>query len=149
MAILSLKKYLSLIISLSIVIANVLLDYFLAPTGLLLAPMIVAVASLVIALDQQKIDLFYQAMFTYLLIGLNDFGIKLYGGGIHDSEGQGWVNMIFIVGTVLCIIILICSAYNDKEASILKKIASVISFVLLAFIHLHFFDNLGLDRSYI
>jgi len=146
---LTLNKYLRLIIAVIIIISNVLIDHFFAPTGLLLSPIIIIIVSILINLSQEKFNIFYQAFLTFFLLSFNDIGIKLYGGGIHDSEGQGVVNLLLLVSLLPCFIILVVSIFTNKEISILKKIISISLFLLFTCIYIYFFQNLGMAPQYL
>ena len=132
------------------IIGNILLDHFLAPTGILLSPVITAGAIVIILLNNRAFNsILIQATIAFLLIGINDIGIKLYGGGIHDSEGQGFVNLFYIIDLIPCFFVLCIYVVKKTDASILQKIISISLFISLAVLHLNYFDWLGLGKSYI
>jgi hypothetical protein len=143
-----LNKYTVLSIAFLIILINIIIGHFFAPFGVLLSPIMTIIAAIVIFLNKDKFDIIFQAVLMFALVALNDVGIKLYGGGIHDSEGQGFVNLFFIICLVACFIILSRSVIKDKS-TIWKKIMSILSFLMLVTLHLYFFGLLGLQQSYI
>lgn len=73
------------------------------------------------------ISIFFKLLFSYLSIGLNDIGIKLFAGGVHDMESIGWVNMLLFFGLISCCVMLIIADYRDKMFSICVKILGDVS----------------------
>ena len=96
-----------------------------------------------------EFNIYFRAILTAVLIAINDIGIKLYAGGIHDAEGQGVTNVLLLAGVVPCFLILIFCVIKTKDVSVFNKIASVLVFLLLICLHLYFFSDLGLDQSYL
>ncbi|MBD1393708.1 hypothetical protein [Mucilaginibacter glaciei] len=81
-----------------------------------------------------------------MIIAINDIGIKLYSGGIHDSEGLVWINMLLFVGLVPCFAIL---ATCIKTLKFTDRILPLLFFIALITAHLFAFEKIGLGRSYI
>jgi hypothetical protein len=142
------NKNLNLLISIFVVLSNVLADHFFAPIGLMLTPIIIIIVACLINLNKGKFDVIIRAIISYLLIAVNDIGIKLYGGGIHDAEGQGWIYMLLLVGLVPCVIILFISGFKNQKDNFYKTIFALSLFLALIFLHLYFFENLGIGRYY-
>lgn len=134
-------------ISFVMVAANVALNYFVAPTGITLTPIILVVCAILINTLNAKFDLITRTILTFLIIALNDIGIKLYGGGTHDLEGIEFVHFFLLFGLVPCFIILSICAFRSKENEIFKRIGSLVLFVALICLHLYFFERLGLDPN--
>ena len=142
----NLNKYLTLAISLFLILVNVFLQHYYAPVGILLSIPICIVAIGLLNINKQSFNIIFKSFLCFLLIGINDVGIKLYSGGIHDSEGQGVVNLVLFVCLGIGFLMLLISNFN--KAVIARYIVSLTIFVLLAAMHLSFFGGLGLGRSY-
>jgi len=95
-------------------------------------------------LTDYDLPILTKSTISYLFIGLNDIGIKLFAGGRHDSEGLGWIHMLLFIGLVPCFIILIIGVLRDGRSAVISKILSVFIFALLICIHLELFNTVGL-----
>lgn len=82
-----------------------------------------------------------------LFIGLNDIGIKLFAGGIHDYEGLGWIHMMLFIGLVPSLIMLLIGTFRDKNSTIWTKLGAIIIFVALISAHFQLFKKLGIPLS--
>ena len=100
-----------------------------------------------IVFTDNGLNIIGKSVLSYLYIGLNDIGIKLFSGGRHDMEGVGWIHMMLFIGLVPCFIMLLIGVFRDKDSSVLLKIFSVSIFVLLIYVHLEIFEKLGVDVS--
>lgn len=126
---------------------NIIIGYFLPPTGILITPFIISVMIGLIVFTDNGLNIIEKSVLSYLYIGLNDIGIKLFSGGRHDVEGVGWIHMMLFIGLVPCFIILLIGVFKDKDSSIWLKILSVMIFVLLIYVHIETFEMLGVDVS--
>ena len=127
-----------------IVLLNLILNRYSAPAGILLTPVIITTISTLISLNKDKFVPFLHVAIVYFLIAINDIGIKLYGGGIHDSEGLGWIHMMLLIGSLPCFILL---AIGIKATNLIERL-SLLLFIGLIVFHLTAFGELGLGRSY-
>ncbi|RYY32367.1 MAG: hypothetical protein EOP46_19170 [Sphingobacteriaceae bacterium] len=141
------SNYIKTVLAFAIITANIILDHFWAPVGILISPIITALAALMINFDSKIPNIFIRSVLTFFVVALNDIGIKLYGGGIHDTEGMGVMNLFFMICAATGFVIFVACNFDLSLA--FKGILSVALFVLLAFLHLHFFGWLGLGRAYI
>lgn len=116
---------LAITIAILIVVLNALLGHFLAPFEILLTPFVLPITAALINFATNNIRCFPRSLLTFLCIALNDILIKLYGGGKHDSEGQGWITMMLFIGTVPAFIILSLALFKHKEEKIAHKILSL------------------------
>ena len=82
------NKILLLLICLVILIVNVLTDHFYAPNGIYFTPIVILITTSLVLFIDQEIDILLKAFLIYFFIALNDIGIKLYGGGIHDLKDK-------------------------------------------------------------
>ncbi|QHS56493.1 hypothetical protein GWR56_13450 [Mucilaginibacter sp. 14171R-50] len=130
-----------------ILLISVIVGHFLPPTGISLIPLIVTLMTGLIIFTNNDLSILLKSILTYLFIGLNDIGIKLFSGGIHDTEGMGWIHMLLFIGLVPCFIMLIIGVLRDKGSAILIKVLSVLLFILLIFVHLQIFETLGVQEN--
>lgn len=130
-----------------ILLINTLTGHFLAPLGVLIIPIIMSSITGLIFFTKNNLSILLKSFLSYLFIGLNDIGIKLFAGGIHDMEGIGWINMLLCVGFVPCFILLGIGIFRDKNSVTLIKILSILIFILMAYIHLEIFETLGVPLN--
>ena len=142
------NKYWNLLLSIFIVFGNILMDHFYAPSGITLTPIIIIIVACLISLNKGKFDTVIQVIIIYFLIALNDLGIKLYGGGMHDSEGLGFIHLFLLAGLIPCFMILALSTFKNKNDSLLKSLLSLFLVFALIWIHFYFFSNTGLGKYY-
>jgi hypothetical protein len=138
----------TLLIAFGIVILNIIIDHLFAPTGMMLTPIILTLGSFLIAFMTINIKPIWKSILIFGLVVLHDVGIKLYGGGSHDSEGQGWIHLLLFIGLLPTFGILMTTILRDKNESILNLVISISIFPILIFIYLHFFSDLGIGRYY-
>ena len=132
----------------SILLLSVILVHFLPAVGILTSPIIIALIAGLIVYTNDSFNLIIKSVLAYLFIGLNDIGIKLFSGGIHDTEGLGWINLMLIAGSVLAFIMLIIGVLRDnKGTAYWIKAVSILIFILLIYIHLQVFQSLGVPAN--
>ena len=129
-------------------IGNAVIDHLYAPIGIETTPPLIIVTTAAIVFNKQKFYLYFQMLIVYLPVAINDVGIKLFGGGIHDLEGLLWIHLLLFAGLIPAFIILLISTLSNKNAGILKQITSLLFFISLIIIHLFIFEKLGLGRAY-
>lgn len=127
-----------------ILLLIVIIGHFLPPTGVLITPVTISLMAGVIIFTNNEFSILIKSILCYLYIGLNDIGIKLFAGGIHDSEGTGWIHVMLFIGLVPCFIMLLIGVFQDKGSTNWIKAISILVFILLIFIHLQIFETLGM-----
>lgn len=142
------SKLTAIVIATLTVLFNGIIDHFFAPYGIMFTPIVLTITSLLIAFGAPKVDLLWVSFLTFLFAALNDVLIKLYGGGSHDAEGQGWIHFLLFIGLVPTTAILLTSIFRRKEERMWRKIVAVFLFGILVVVYLQFFQNLGLGRYY-
>ncbi|MEN0056424.1 MAG: hypothetical protein AAGC65_22280 [Mucilaginibacter sp.] len=135
--------YLTLILLLSIAV-----NYFLPPNGILLSPVSMSLMVWLILFTKNDLQIFIKSVFCYLCIGLNDIGVKLFAGGIHDWEGQGFITLFLFIGFFSCAIMLLVAVYREQGAGKWVKTISIVAFMLLVYANIQLFQKLGLDARY-
>jgi len=130
------------------VILNGIIGHFLAPSRIMLTPIVLIITTTLICFGTKKIKPILISALTYLFVALNDISIKLYSGGSHDSEGLGWIHLLLFVGLLPTFGILLVTIFKNKEETLTNKIIAVVLFVGLIVGHLKLFSDLGLGRHY-
>jgi hypothetical protein len=130
-----------------LLLSSIIVGHFLPPTGILIIPIIVPIFTGIIFFTNNNFNIWAKSAIAYLFIGLNDIGLKLFAGGIHDNEGAGWINMLLMAGLVFSVIILVQNAIKDNASGNWAKILSILTFVLLSYIHLQLFQTLGMTKN--
>jgi hypothetical protein len=131
-----------------ILLLSIIIGHFLPPAGILVSPIIIAVMAGLVVLVDNGFNILAKSVLCYLFIGLNDIGIKLFSGGIHDSEGLGWINMMLFIGLVPSFAILLIGVFRDKTTTYWTKTLSILMFIVLVYIHLQLFQILGIQKNY-
>ncbi|WP_158797335.1 hypothetical protein [Pedobacter sp. L105] len=126
-----------------ILLISIIIGHFLPPAGILATPVVISVMTGLIVFTNVDFNIFAKLFLSYLFIGLNDIGTKLYAGGIHDMEGIGWIHTLLFIGLIPCFIMILIGVYQDKMSVAWVKIVSVLTFILLIYIHLEVFETLG------
>ncbi|OYU95487.1 MAG: hypothetical protein CFE21_10105 [Bacteroidetes bacterium B1(2017)] len=137
-----------LVAAFGVVLGNVLLDHFFAPFGMMLMPIALTISASIAAFSTTNLNVISKSFLVYGLVALQDIGIKLYGGGSHDSEGQAWIHMMLFISFVPTFVILVLSTVKAKEESNSTKISAILIFLFLLYMHFMLFKDLGLGRYY-
>ncbi len=138
----------SILIATGVIIFNLLLGHFFAPTGMMLTPVALTIATTLIVFGAKSLKPIFKTLIILGLIILHDIGLKLYSGGTHDSEGLGWLHLMLFIGLVPSYILTIVGIFQNKKADKTEKILSIIIFPLVIVGHLYLFGDLGLGRYY-
>ncbi len=131
-----------------LVLANILFAHFVAPTGMMLTPIVIIITTTLVCFKVKNINPITIAVITFGLIALHDIGIKLYSGGSHDRAGLGWVHMLLFLGLVPSYMILVSSIFQNKEQNRKEKLTAAFLFPILIAGHLLLFGDLGLGLYY-
>jgi hypothetical protein len=138
----------SILISIGVIIANLLLGHLFAPSGMMLTPIALTITTAVIVFGSNKLRPIYVTLTVLGLIIINDIGLKLYSGGTHDSEGLGWLHLMLFMGLIPAYILTIVGVFRNKQAQLAEKVISLLIFPLIITGHLYLFSDLGLGRHY-
>ena len=133
-------------LALALVAANVFWQYASAPSGLLLSPVVAIMACYLVLHKASPWHPYPKAGLCAGLLVLQDVGIKLYGGGDHDLEGQGIVNVLFIIGALLSLVLLIMALRRDGTHATQHKVGAIGLFLAVLVGHLLVFSRLGMGR---
>lgn len=127
---------------------NITVDRFFAPLGILATPLVISFMTWTLIFSDNGFNIFLKSVLSYFFIGLNDVGIKLFGGGMHDSEGFVWIHGFLFLGLVPCLIMLLIGVIQDKYSAIWLRNLSIPIFIILICVHLEIFQHLGLGLYY-
>lgn len=130
-----------------LLLASIVISHFLPPSGIFMTPVTISIMTGLILFSDTDFSILVKSVLSYLLIGLNDIGIKLFAGGKSDLAGMGWIHLFLFIGLVPCFIMLLISVFRDKMSSLGIKALSVLIFMLLIYMHLKIFETLGVDVS--
>jgi hypothetical protein len=121
---------------------------FLLPKAILFIPLTISLMTGLIVFTDNGFNILIKSSLSYLFIGLNDIGIRLFAeGGKHDFEGNGLIVLLLFIGLVPCFIMLLIGVFRDKDYSLWIKAFSIAIFILLICVHLILFQTLGVDQS--
>ena len=135
------------VLAAALALFNNLAGHFLAPMGILLTPAVVLMAAWLILSARTGSSLLKVALLALIIIG-HDVGIKLYAGGQHDSEGQGWMIAFLFMGLLPTYGLLLYHLSRPGPEPRSRRVLSGLLFPLLLLGYLYCFSNLGIGRSY-
>lgn len=134
--------------ALGIILLNLLIGHFFAPTGIMITPVILIASTALIVFNTRDKKPVLMSLLVLLMIILNDIGLKLYAGGAHDKEGQAWVHFMLFLGLIPSFFIMTRSILKSEEFALEQKIVSIFLFPLVISAHLFFFSDLGIGRYF-
>lgn len=141
------KNLTTLALAAFVVVVSCLAGHFYPPSSILATPVVVLITTLLVCLRLDNVPVLGLAVLTYVFVALNDFGVKLYGGGAHDLEGQGVISLFLFVGSAIAAAVLVVEVLRHKDASLTSKLLALLLFAGLVAAHLALFGWLGVDRS--
>lgn len=130
-----------------ILLLSVIVGHFLPPVGILASPIIISIMTGLIVFGKNGFSILVKSVLSYLFIGLNDIGIKLFAGGIHDFQGMGFMHVFLFIGLIPCFVMLLITVSRDTASNTWVKVLSILVFILLIYVHLQLFQNLGVDQT--
>jgi hypothetical protein len=142
-----LKRVILVSLLIFILLISVTISHFFAPNGILIVPIVMSGIVALTIFTKTTFSIVAKSVLSYLFIGLNDIGIKLFSGGRHDMARNGWIHMMLFIGVGLCLVILLIGVFNDKKSNFYIKILSVIIFVVFIYLHVEIFESLGVIRN--
>ncbi|WP_242928632.1 hypothetical protein [Pontibacter vulgaris] len=138
----------SISIATGVIILNLLLGHFFAPTGIMLTPVALIIATVLIVFGTKDLKPIFITLAILGLIIFHDVGLKLYSGGTHDRQGLGWLHLMLFMGLIPSYILTVVGIVRNKKTNWTEKSISIIIFPLLMAGHLYLFSDLGLGRHY-
>lgn len=138
----------SIWIAAGVIIFNLLLGHFFAPTGMMLTPVALTLSTAVIVFGTNNLR---PTILTSIILGLiilHDIGLKLFAGGMHDGPGQGWLHLMLFMGLVPAYILTVIGVFRNKQAQLTEQVLSLLIFPLIMAGHVYLFSDLGLGRYY-
>ncbi len=132
----------------SILILSVIIGYLYPPSGIMYTPVVLSIMIWLVTFTNNGLNILAKTIISYLCIGLNDIGIKLFAGGAHDWEGQGWIHMLLFIGLVPCSIMLAIGIFRDHKSTIWFKVLNILLFGLLIYLHLEIFKTFGITTNF-
>lgn len=135
----------SLLIAGSVLAANVWLDHTSAPNGILLTPVVITLATGLVAYSRKQRWPAVKTLTVTGLVALHDLGIKLFGGGQHDAEGAGFISLLLIIGLVPAFSCLLLGIRQDKHPLGATWLALAL-FPVLLLLHLFITSEVGMGH---
>lgn len=143
----SLPNWLGLSSALLLVAANVALDHYVAPAGLTWSLVVAPLATWLVLLTTTRWGPYVAAGLCALLLALQDVGFRLWGGGMHDLEGQGVLTALLLMGALLSGGVMVWSLWRQGKRWY-HQLGAVGLFILLLVGHLQLFGEAGYGLYY-
>lgn len=107
------------------------------PTSILLTPIvIVGIAIAILKVD--SIELMTKSIIISSFIILNDLLIRTYAGGTHDSQGNGWIMLMFLIGSLFALIAFMIFASRNEDRISKPWMSFIVSVLLLSSYTIYF-----------
>jgi len=132
---------LALLLALAVAFANDYANHYNAPVGILLSPLVSISITALLHLGRHPRLVLPAAICTALLICLHDAGIKLYGGGAHDLEGQGVITVLLFAGLLPSYLLQLFFLTRAPAASASQRLGAALALPLLVGSYLYFFSS--------
>jgi hypothetical protein len=108
------KDFNVIIIALFAVLISDFLGHIAAPFSILATPFIVGFVSWII-FNKSRLHILIKTLILISLIVINDILIRFYAGGTHDSEGNGWILLMFYIALIIAGISLLVYGIANKQ----------------------------------
>ncbi|MNJ90747.1 hypothetical protein D3C87_83840 [compost metagenome] len=128
------RELIVLLSAILVVLLNGYIGHHYPTSGIMGTPIILGISSLIIVLGARKSASVLKSCFIIFCALFNDYLLRKYSGGIHDSEGASWISMYFFYGLIASYLILIFGTVTSKDKKINKIIAWSI-FPLVVFLY--------------
>jgi len=118
-----------------------------APLGISCFPLFLAAIPVAIKYIFLEANLYLRSLISILLVFISDLLLREYAGGTHDSAGNGFIMLFFIIGVVTFIIseIIIEIVKQKKESNKIKKMVLIIVLqVLFVIAYINYFGWYGM-----
>jgi hypothetical protein len=125
-------------IGLGIIVLNLIIGHFFAPSGIFLTPIVLIIVSLLLSfgwsMDKNEIDSIpsvHKSLYMFGMVLIQDVGTRLFAGGDHDAEGSGWIFLFLLLGLVPMVIALFTAILTNQQENNLDKIKAMLFFMSL------------------
>jgi len=132
-----------LFLAVGILTVNLILSVCHGGIGLFTAPFALPLITLTIALGIEKINPIYKVITIISLIIFHDLIFRVYSSGNYDQVGETLVQISFLIGVIISLIILISTIILNRNESLYHKLSSVFIYVCIISLYFYSFKNLG------
>jgi hypothetical protein len=134
----------SVLLCSSLITANNLLGHYFAPSGNLLTPLVImALTGLLLPSHSTYATSLLRVVLLALLICLHDAGIKLYAGGTHDAEGQGFLHAFLFLGLLPAYGYVVYRLTHQQAKPVVSRVVAGLLYPAVLGPYLWFFADLG------
>ncbi|WP_460615561.1 hypothetical protein [Hymenobacter seoulensis] len=102
-----------------LVTTNVICDHYVPLTGMDLIPFGALLSTALVVFSNLRHPLLNSGVCAALLV-LQDLGFKLWGGGLHNVEGQLAFYFLFLVGAFLSAVLLDWAPFTEQEHAYIR-----------------------------
>lgn len=135
------KNIYTLILCFTALILSNVLGHILPPFSIFLSPIIIGgIASLI--LYNTNFPFLVKILFITSFIFLNDFAIRIYAGGTHDGEGNGWIVLFMFIGILIGLILVLNFGINNKKVK--ELLIGLLLAGSLIYLYISYFGTFGL-----
>lgn len=106
-----------------VIIINGFLGHHYPTSAILGTPIIVGISSLILVLGLKRAATIWKSCLVLFCAIFNDFLIRTYSGGVHDTKGDALISSYLFYGLIAGYLILILGTFNSKDKLGRKLIA--------------------------
>ncbi len=106
-----------------VIVINGFIGHYYPTSGILGMPIMIGISSLILVLGLRRAATIWKSCLVLFCAILNDFLIRTYSGGIHDSKGEALISSYLFYGLIAGYLILILGTFNSKDRLSRKLIA--------------------------
>lgn len=81
-----------------------------------------------------KLEQYWIVFYTYFLILFHDFIFRIFGGGIHDDAGKGWIELMFYMTWTLSTLIFIFFSFYKPNGKAVFNLIITLSAAFLTYL---------------
>lgn len=125
------KYFYPITIGLLIIIFCNILGHYLPPFSLMTAFIYMNIIVGIINSNLFKISFRFTVVYSFFLLLLNDYLIRRFAGGSHDSAGMAWCTVMFVLTIIFSFAIMLFEIFNANKIEIKSKKELTIDFLVL------------------
>lgn len=119
-----------------IVIINGIIGHYYPTSGIMGTPIILGITSVIIVMGMgRKSGSILKSIFLIFCALLNDFLIRNYSGGIHNSKSADFITLYLFYGSIISYLVLILGTFSSND-KMWKKIMALGLFPLVMVFYL-------------
>jgi len=134
-----------IILAIGVVALNLILSIFNGGIGMFIAPLVLSFVTLTITFGVKRVNPIFKVTFMVSLFIMHDIIFRVYSYGHYDQVGETLVQISFLLGVSISLIILILDVFLKKNEVLYQKLFSIFIYISIITLYFYLFKNLGPD----